>query len=161
MLANTDIYRIKTVTAEALPETCTACPFWGLEMQEMETGSCLITGTQIKTDGQQDSQRMTDCPMTKKKKGPDGKLVIAYALAVIMAMVAAAGWGRSAETPKTAETPVSGSVVIHTLDGYAWGYFGEITVETDSAGEPWVELNNAWLVGSTHPYYNPVEPVQP
>lgn len=63
MLVNFKEYGF-TVAAKRMPESCTACPFWGIDMRTLETGGCLITGTQIMLgDGQQDERRMDDCPI--------------------------------------------------------------------------------------------------
>lgn len=43
MVANYEGYGIK-VTAEIMPETCTACPFWLVDMETVKTGMCFITG---------------------------------------------------------------------------------------------------------------------
>lgn len=53
------------VTAERMPESCTECPFWLLDMNTLETGVCYITGTEIILDGQQDEKRMNDCPIAR------------------------------------------------------------------------------------------------
>lgn len=56
------------VTAEILPESCTTCPFWLLNMKTLEEGECYITGHTIETDGQQDEKRMDDCPIIQRKE---------------------------------------------------------------------------------------------
>lgn len=62
MIANYDYYGFK-ITAEILPEACTACPFWAVFTDALETGICIITGHEIEIDGQQDNGRMNDCPI--------------------------------------------------------------------------------------------------
>lgn len=57
------------VTAAILPESCTSCPFWGIDMRSFKKGGCMITGTQISLDGQQDEKRMDDCPIHKRPEG--------------------------------------------------------------------------------------------
>lgn len=42
-----------------------------------------------------------------------------------------------------------GAVTIHTLDGNAWGYFGEVYITVDKYGNTDVVLENAWLVDTT------------
>ncbi len=68
MLANYEEHGFE-VTAEILPEACTACPFWGYERESAEMGCCMITGTEIKADGPQDIKRMDDCPIIERKAG--------------------------------------------------------------------------------------------
>lgn len=62
MLANFKEYGF-TVTAKRMPESCTACPFWGIDVKTFETGGCIITGAEIILDGRQDERRMSDCPI--------------------------------------------------------------------------------------------------
>lgn len=64
MVANYKEHGIK-VTARELPEACTACPFWLVDMKTLESGTCFITGHEIETDGPQDEKRMDDCPINK------------------------------------------------------------------------------------------------
>lgn len=56
------------VAAEILPESCTACPFWLLDMATLGKGECYITGHIIDTYGQQDEKRMDDCPIIQRKE---------------------------------------------------------------------------------------------
>lgn len=51
------------VTADVMPESCTICPFWLVDMITLKSGECFITGTVITADGQQDEKRMDDCPV--------------------------------------------------------------------------------------------------
>lgn len=67
MIANYEHYGFK-VTAEELPETCTACPFWLFDVKTLETGMCFLTGHEITADGQQDEKRMDDCMIEERKK---------------------------------------------------------------------------------------------
>ncbi len=62
MVANYEIHGFK-VTAAELPESCTACPFWMVDIKTLEEGGCYITGTKIRIDGPQDEKRMDDCPI--------------------------------------------------------------------------------------------------
>ena len=49
------------VTARELPESCTGCPFWCVDLKNIEDGICYLTGHMVKIDGSQDTQRMDDC----------------------------------------------------------------------------------------------------
>ena len=51
-----------SVTAKYKPESCTACPFWELDLRSLEHGVCFLSGTWIVADGSQD-----DCPLDKKR----------------------------------------------------------------------------------------------
>lgn len=62
MVVNYEEHGFK-VMADVLPDACTACPFWGIDMRTLETGGCMITGAEIMLDGQQDERRMVDCPV--------------------------------------------------------------------------------------------------
>ena len=62
MIVNYEEYGFK-VTAKVLPETCTACAFWLVCTDTLETGICFISGHEIAIDGQQDIKRMDDCPI--------------------------------------------------------------------------------------------------
>lgn len=65
MLANYEEYGFR-VQAKTMPETCTACPFWGGSMYELG-GMCGITGTEDDTSGTWDEKRMSDCPIEQYK----------------------------------------------------------------------------------------------
>lgn len=52
--------------AQKFAESCTACPFWLLDMQTLGKGECYITGHIINTYGQQDEERMDDCPIVHR-----------------------------------------------------------------------------------------------
>lgn len=58
-------YKI-VVSAKHLPESCTACPFWSIDMNTLESGACLLTGTEILADGPQDEKRMDDCAIIER-----------------------------------------------------------------------------------------------
>lgn len=66
MIAGYECYGIK-VTAKELPEACTACPFWLLDMNTLEAGVCFLSGHEIKADGQQDERRMDDCRIEERE----------------------------------------------------------------------------------------------
>lgn len=70
MVANYDIHGFKLTAAE-LPESCTACPFWMVNIKTLEDGECFITGTKIAADGPQDEKRMDDCPIECEGKYRD------------------------------------------------------------------------------------------
>lgn len=59
-----------SVAAERKPESCTACPFWVVDMKNTEIGGCYITGREILANGPQDEERMDDCPI---RTGCDSK----------------------------------------------------------------------------------------
>ena len=67
MLANYEEHGLK-ITAKVMPDTCTSCPFWCLNLENCEKGICSITGTEIIADGPQDTKRMDDCPLEKENK---------------------------------------------------------------------------------------------
>ena len=67
MLANYEEHGFK-ITAKVMPDTCTSCPFWCLNLENCEKGICSITGTEIIADGPQDTKRMDDCPLEKENK---------------------------------------------------------------------------------------------
>ena len=46
------------VFADATLESCTGCPFWLVDMKNLETGSCYLTGTEIPIDENTDMRRM-------------------------------------------------------------------------------------------------------
>lgn len=54
-------------------------------------------------------------------------------------------------TAGTRQQDAQGSVTIYLNDGTVWGYYGNVSVTYDRTGSPEVTLENAWLVGSTHP----------
>ena len=66
MVANYEGYGIK-VTAEIMPEACTACPFWLVDMENIKTGMCFITGHETALDGEEDTKRMDNCPITERR----------------------------------------------------------------------------------------------
>lgn len=55
------------ITARKIPRDCTECPFWAINTRTFDDGICVITGTEIKIDGQQDEKRMDDCPIKLSK----------------------------------------------------------------------------------------------
>lgn len=67
-MANYEYYGFK-VTAKELPEACTACPFWLVDMKTLESGVCFLSGSEITADGQQDEKRMDDCQIEERKTG--------------------------------------------------------------------------------------------
>lgn len=77
--------------------------------------------------------------------------MIAYALAAALAVVAAVGWARPMQ--KQDKKPAYGSVNVYTMEGHVWCYHGELATLENSQGEEYMELHNAWLVGSSHPDY--------
>ena len=62
MIANYEEHGFE-VSAEQIPHTCTACPFWLVDTQTAETGGCFITGQEVQLDGRQDEGRMDECPI--------------------------------------------------------------------------------------------------
>lgn len=67
MVANYTAHGFR-VTAKKLPEACTACPFWELNLKTFDSGSCYITGHEIAADGPQDEKRMDDCPIKEESE---------------------------------------------------------------------------------------------
>lgn len=72
MVANYKEHGFK-ITAERLPDTCTACPFWVVNTRTLE-GGCYITGKEIEIDGQQDEKRMDNCPIERSGTMVDSKV---------------------------------------------------------------------------------------
>lgn len=66
MVANYEVYGFE-VTAKIIPETCTVCPFWLADTETVETGMCFITGHETVLDGEKDTKRMDDCPITERR----------------------------------------------------------------------------------------------
>lgn len=49
-----------------------------------------------------------------------------------------------------------GYILIHTTDGETWGFYGDMKIISDGTGGKDIEIDmTGWLVGSTHPCYNP------
>ncbi len=64
MIANYEEYGF-SILAKYKPDTCTSCPFWMLDLRNLEKGKCFITGTEIIANGPQDKKRMNDCPIVE------------------------------------------------------------------------------------------------
>lgn len=56
------------VAADEIPESCTACPFWVIDMNETEEGMCYITGHIITANGDHDKKRMDDCQIIQRRE---------------------------------------------------------------------------------------------
>lgn len=72
MIANFEEYGFE-VRAEIIPDTCTACPFWGYLMRENK-GACGITGREEEAGDEPDDRRMSDCPI-KKRQSKESEIV--------------------------------------------------------------------------------------
>lgn len=66
-MANYEYYGFK-VTAQVLPDACTACPFWLVNTEGWNGGMCFLTGSEIAIDGKQDEKRMDDCRIEERKE---------------------------------------------------------------------------------------------
>ena len=53
------------IVAKALPESCTACPFWLTDMKTLDA-MCYITGRDVPSDPKWDEIRMDNCPIEKE-----------------------------------------------------------------------------------------------
>ena len=52
--------------------------------------------------------------------------------------------------------PQAGYILIHTTDGEAWGFCGDMEIISDGTDGGDIEIEmSGWLVGSTHDCYNP------
>lgn len=50
----------------------------------------------------------------------------------------------------------TGYILIHTTDGEAWGFYGDMKIISDGTDGGDIEIDmSGWLVGSTHDCYNP------
>lgn len=79
--------------------------------------------------------------------------------AAIVLMCAAAGYGAGRyagqQEPQESREPQAGYILIHTTDGEAWGFYGDMEI-SDGADGGDIEIEmSGWLVGSTHDCYNP------
>ena len=49
-----------------------------------------------------------------------------------------------------------GYILIHTTDGEAWGFYGDMKIISDGTDGGDIDIDmSGWLVGSTHDCYNP------
>lgn len=49
-----------------------------------------------------------------------------------------------------------GYILIHTTDGEEWGFYGDMEIISDGTDGTDIDIDmTGWLVGSTHPCYNP------
>lgn len=49
-----------------------------------------------------------------------------------------------------------GYILIHTTDGEDWGFYGDMKIISDGTGGKDIDIDMmGWIVGSTHPCYNP------
>ena len=104
MLANYEEHGFK-ITAKVMPDTCTSCPFWCLNLENCEKGICSITGTEIIADGPQDTKRMDDCPLEKENKNMKEELQKLFEKYGIDTVVKAAAEATTQHIP-TINTPV-------------------------------------------------------
>ena len=55
-----------------------------------------------------------------------------------------------------AQDPQPGYILIHTTDGEAWGFYGDMKIISDGTDGAGIDIDMpGWLVGSTHDCYNP------
>lgn len=60
------------------------------------------------------------------------------------------------EARKQEKDPQPGYILIHTTDGEAWGFYGDMKVISDGTDGKDIEIDmSGWIVGSTHDCYNP------
>lgn len=60
------------------------------------------------------------------------------------------------KTGQQAQDPQPGYILIHTTDGEAWGFYGDIKIISDGTDGRDIDIDmSGWLVGSTHDCYNP------
>lgn len=63
---------------------------------------------------------------------------------------------RKQEAGQQAQDPQPGYILIHTTDGEAWGFYGDIKIISDGKDGGDIDIDMiGWLVGSTHDCYNP------
>lgn len=81
--------------------------------------------------------------------------------AAIVLTCATAGYGagryaeRKQQEPQESQDPQEGYILIHTTDGEAWGFYGDMKVISDGTDGRGIDIDmSGWLVGSTHDCYN-------
>lgn len=63
---------------------------------------------------------------------------------------------RKQEAGQQTQEPQHGYILIHTTDGEAWGFYGEMKIISDGKDGRDIDIDmSGWLVGSTHDCYNP------
>lgn len=84
--------------------------------------------------------------------------------AAIMLACTAAGYAAGQQTGKAQERqaadqePQPGYILIHTTDGEAWGFCGDMKIISDGTDGKEIDIDmTGWLVGSTHDCYCPEE----
>ena len=66
-----------------------------------------------------------------------------------------AGRQEPQESREAQQEPQAGYILIHTTDGEAWGFYGDMEIISDGADGGDIEIEmSGWLVGSTHDCYN-------
>lgn len=75
-------------------------------------------------------------------------------MTVILALGIRAVTKESKATVQQAE-PQEAYVLIHTMAGESWGFYGQVTIEYDRYEDPYITLDRAWIVGTDHECYNP------
>lgn len=59
------------------------------------------------------------------------------------------------ESREAQQEPQAGYILIHTTDGEAWGFYGDMEISHGADGGD-IDIDmSGWLVGSTHDCYNP------
>lgn len=67
MVANYTVHNCK-IYANSTLDSCTSCPFWLVDTQDLKTGMCYLTAVEIPLDDRPDNERMPGCPLTIRKK---------------------------------------------------------------------------------------------
>ena len=96
--------------------------------------------------------------MRKEENMNKAKRAAVRAAIVLTCAVAGYGAGRYAgrQEPQESREPQAGYILIHTTDGEAWGFYGDMEIISDGADGGDIEIEmSGWLVGSTHDCYNP------
>ena len=59
------------------------------------------------------------------------------------------------ESREMPQEPQAGYILIHTTDGEAWGFYGDMKIISDGTDGGGIDIDmSGWLVGSTHDCYN-------
>lgn len=81
--------------------------------------------------------------------------------AAIMLACTAAGYAAGQHTKGVQaadQEPKPGYILIHTTDGEAWGFCGDMKIISDGTDGKEIDIDmTGWLVGSTHDCYCPEE----
>ncbi|CAK7048455.1 MAG: hypothetical protein BACD_02377 [Bacteroides rodentium] len=92
-----------------------------------------------------------------KKRTKRRTLLICWAAVMVFILALGIRAVTQEQTTAPPEEPQQAYILIHTLDGESWGFYGELTIETDEYGGQAITLDRAWIVGADHECYNPYE----